>query len=414
MKKIAIYSCALLVSAISLWANELTLVGRADKESALYNPGETMVFSVSLMDESTPVAGKKLKWTRSGDDGKTENGDAVSSATEPLKITTALSQPGFVRIEVWVLDENEKPLLNSKKHPIRFDGGAGVEVEKLQSIPEPADFDAFWAKQKERLAQVPLKFTQTEVPSTKPEFVVYDVKVDCAGGKPVSGYLSKPKNAAPKSLNARMAFLGYGVTSAQQDFTADAVVFAINAHGIENGKEEAYYRSLTEGPLKNYAFNNTENANPETAYFNGMVLRVLRALEFLKSQPEWNGKDLLVGGGSQGGFQAIAGAALDQSVTRCAANGPWCCDLGGITLGRLRGWRPDYVEGLGYYDPVNMAKRIRCPIIIGGGLGDYVCPPSGICVLYNNIKTSKQLQLHQGRTHAYVPANPQKITLNAK
>ena len=134
-----------------------------------------------------------------------------------------------------------------------------------------------------------------------------------------------------------------------------------------------------------------------------MILRVLRAIEFLKAQPEWNGKDLRAAGGSQGGFQALAAAALDKDVTQCAANVPWCCDLGGITLGRLRGWRPDYADGLGYYDAANMAKRIKCETKIVGGLGDYVCPPSGVCVLYNNINAPKQLDLVQGKTHGYTP-----------
>ena len=411
MKRSLILSCSLLISALTLWGGELTFNGTTDKAVALYQPGEKMVFNVQLLDDAKPVAGKKLQWRRTGDDAKTETGSAVSSETEPLTIATALEKPGFVRIEVWTLDEQDKPLVDSKNKPIRFDGGAGVEVEKLAGIPEPADFDAFWVKQKARLAEVPLKFELTEIPSTNPDFVTYDVKIDCAGGKPVSGYFTKPKTAAPKSLKAQIGFMGYGVSSASLGYSAGTLTLNINAHGIENGKDASYYDSLKSGELKLYAFKNDENAKPETAYFNGMILRVLRALECLKAQPEWNGKDLTAAGGSQGGFQALAAAALDKDVTKCFANIPWCCDLGGITLGRLRGWRPDYAEGLGYYDAANMAKRIRCETSIIAGLGDYVCPPSGVCVLYNNIKAPKQLELLQGKTHPYTPPNPQKITL---
>lgn len=411
MKRFLVLSCSWLISALTLCAGELTFNGTTDKAVALYQPGEKMVFNVQLLDDAKPVAGKKLQWRRTGDDAKTETGSAVSSETEPLTIPTALEKPGFVRIEVWALDEQDKPLLDAKNKPIRFDGGAGVEVEKLAGIPEPADFDAFWFKQKARLAEVPLKFELTEIPSTNPDFVTYDVKIDCAGGKPVSGYFTKPKNATSKSLKAQIGFMGYGVSSASLGYSAGTLTLNINAHGIENGKDASYYDNLKSGELKGYAFKNDENAKPETAYFNGMILRVLRALEFLKAQPEWNGKDLTAAGGSQGGFQALSAAALDKNVTKCFAHIPWCCDLGGITLGRLRGWRPDYAEGLGYYDAVNMAKRIQCETSIIAGLGDYTCPPSGVCVLYNNIKAPKQLELIQGKTHPYTPPNPQKITL---
>lgn len=390
---------------------ELAFTGTTDKEAALYQPGEKMTFHVQLLEDSKPVAGQKLKWKRTGDDGKTEEAEAVSSEAEPLTITTSMDTPGFVRIEVWPLDEKGKPVLNSTNQPIQFEGGAGVEPEKLQQgVPEPADFDSFWAKQKERLAEVPLKFTMTEVPSDNPDYVTYDIKIDCAGGKPVSGYFTKPKNAAPKSLKANATFMGYGVASAKKYYSPGMMMLNINAHGIENGKDPDYYKSL---PLNKYAFNNDENAKPETSYFNGIVLRVLRSLEFLKAQPEWNGQVLIVSGGSQGGFQSLAAAALDKDVTKCRVDVPWLCDLGGITIGRLRGWRPDWAEGLGYYDSVNMAKRIRCETAIVAGLGDYVCPPSGVCVLYNNLKCRKLLELCQGKTHGYTPKNAQKITLKA-
>jgi cephalosporin-C deacetylase-like acetyl esterase len=414
MRKLLFCSAAWLMSGLTLLAGELSFRGTTDKERALYQAGEKMTFSIQLLEDAKPVAGKKLKWMRRGDDAKTEQGAADSSATQPLIISTALDTPGFVRIDVWVVDEKGNPVANSKKAEVKFVGGAGVGVEKLSGLPEPADFDAFWATQKARLAQVPLKFTLVDVPSKDPNFLTYDVRIDCAGGKPVSGYFTKPKHAAPKSLKAQGGYLGYGVSSPSPGYAQGTMTLNINAHGIENGREDEYYKKLKEGELKGYAFNNVENAKPETSYFNGMVLRVLRALEFLKAQPEWNGKDLLVGGGSQGGFQALSAAALDKDVTQCQAHIPWLCDLGGVKLGRLTGWRPDYMDGLAYYDAANQAKRIRCKTTIVAGLGDYTCPPSGICVLYNNLHGPKQLEFLQGKTHMYTPPNPQKFILKSE
>jgi len=408
MKKL-FFTAIFLIPTLAAWSGELTLTGSTDKAVPLYQPGEKMVFSVRLLDDSKPVAGKNLKWKRSGDDAKSESGDAVSSATEPLSLSTALNKPGFVRIEVWAVDEKGQPLLDAKKKPIRFDGGAGVEPEKLDSIPEPVDFDAYWVAQKAKLAQVPLKFTLTEIPVSNPSYVGYDVKIDCAGGKPVSGCLTKPKNAPPKSLPAKMVFHGYGVQSALPDCETNTLTLVINAHGIENGKDAAYYKDLAEGALKLYCYNTDDNAKPETCYFTGMFLRVMRGLEFLKAQPEWNGKDLMAAGGSQGGFQAIAATALDKNVTRCQIYVPWCCDLGGSTLGRQKGTGPNWVAGLGYFDTVNMAKRIQCETNIIAGLGDYVSPPCGVSILYNHLKGPKSLALLQGKTHSDTPHTPQDL-----
>lgn len=369
-----------------------------------------MTFRIQLEDGGKPVPGKRLVWTRTGDDGKSEKGKAVST-TKPLEIVTRLDQPGFVRILVTALDEAGQPL-RSNNRKVVFDGGAGVHPEKLQSIPEPKDFDDYWRRQKERLARVPLKLLEKDpLPQNNPDVDAFDVKIACAGDKPVSGYLFKTRGAGPKSSGARVNFQGYGAHSATRDDTQAAepgkpmLVLTINAHGIPNGKASEFYRELEQTTLKYYAFKRAENAGPDTTYFNGMILRVLRALEFVKAQPEWDGQTLIVAGGSQGAFQSLIAAGLDSDVTRCIANKPWACDLGGGLLGRVTGWRPDYTAALDYYDPVNHAKRIRAETTITAGLGDYVCPPSGLAVLYNNIPagTPKSIEYRQGATHAYHP-----------
>ena len=52
----------------------------------------------------------------------------------------------------------------------------------------------------------------------------------------------------------------------------------------------------------------------------------MRSLDYVKSLPEWNGKVLIVKGGSQGGAQSIVAAALDNNVTMMIAEVPAMCD----------------------------------------------------------------------------------------
>ena len=58
-----------------------------------------------------------------------------------------------------------------------------------------------------------------------------------------------------------------------------------------------------------------------------MVLRVKRALQYLKTVKGWNGRDLIASGGSQGGLQTIWAAACGEGVTRAESGITWCCDM---------------------------------------------------------------------------------------
>ena len=402
------------------------LQGRTLEDKAFYAPGEKMTFELRLTGaEQATNRACFIKWVRTGDDGKREEGKVPASADEPLVLETSLDKPGFVRIFAELVDKDGKPCrkdaekYKGERNKIFFDGGAGVEPEKLQSVPEPADFDAFWTKQKARLVAMPMTVRRKELPSQQGR--VYAVEISCPSVRPVTGYLQVPADASPTNrYPCRLDLHGYGYYPNPKAPTGawhkDALVLSINAHGLrlpEFGADAAYYKAL-EWEIKSnghtYGFDPKQNADPETAYFNGMALRVMRALQYLKSLPEWNGKDLIASGGSQGGLQAIWAAALDPDVTRAESTITWCCDMGGTELGRNRGgWYVRWVPALGYYDPVNMARRIpkTCLTVIPrAGLGDYVCPPSGLAVLYNNIPGPKKIVWMQGSTHGYIP--PQK------
>jgi hypothetical protein len=203
---------ATLATFSTVFAGEISFSGTTDKNPFKSEPGEKITFSVQCLEDGAAVSGKKLTWKRTGDDGKIESGEAVSDAANPLKIETSIDVPGFVRVQVFALDENGAPLEDEER---QFNGGAGVLLDQIEGTPEPADFDEFWNRQKEILAQVPVKATLTPVDSGDENVLAFDVKVDCAGLAPVSGYLCLPKDAQAKSLPAQVAFHGYGVRTAR-------------------------------------------------------------------------------------------------------------------------------------------------------------------------------------------------------
>ena len=419
--------------------------GMTDKDPITYKPGEKMTFTLSAqgLDGELPAGEYFLEWTRSGDDGIRENGKEPLTA-KPFVYETKIDKPGFVRIQANVVDKDGKRYVKKftgdattpegkaamnrferQNKAVFFDGGAGADIESLRTEPEPADFDAFWAKQYARLDLVPIKDERIEIKCANPKARLFAVRVDCAGLRPVTGYLSIPKAVEEgKTFPARLETHGYsgdrcthGTPTSARD---NEIVLNINAHGlklVEFGATDADTKALrweTRSHDMSYAFDPQQNKDPEVAYFNGMVLRVKRALQYLKTVKGWNGKDLIASGGSQGGLQTIWAAACGEGVTRAESGITWNCDM--YTNGKLRkdpslklaadGWYIPWVDALGYYDAANFAKRIPAScftFITRAGLGDYCCPPTGLAKLWNNIPGNKKILWVQGSQHGYVP-----------
>ncbi|WP_294501750.1 acetylxylan esterase [uncultured Victivallis sp.] len=372
-----------------------------DKPAVTYKVGEPVVFTVELFENGTPAgAGKVLAWERNGDDGIVEKGGAKSGA--PLKVVTQSKIPGFIRLTVKAENEDGSPLKNGSRN-VTVTSGAAVEPDKLEVAPEPADFDAFWDRQKARVKEVPLKVLEKVPVKVRTKGVVcYDVKVAAPGGKPMSGYLCMPENAKEKSLPATVVYFGYGVypISKNDGMAKDRIVLSVNAHGFLNGQPKEYYSKLAQGELKAYAFDQKENSDPETTYFNGMMLRLIRSLEYVKSLPEWDGVNLRVEGHSQGGMQTGFAAGLDEDVTEAILNQPWMCDIGGAAMGHLRGtWHIKPTEALKYYDTIYHMRRYNGKVVLLAGLGDYVCPPFGMAKIFAEAKGPKEIIYTQSAGH---------------
>lgn len=439
MKAYHIIQLLLLLCAVSLNVeaqeidhDKITFTVTLDRDNPDYKPGEPMkfTFKVDFGEQAPPEKNYSVLWVRSGDDGIRKSGEFTVVPGKAEEVVVSTDKPGFVRLEAWLQDSEGKNIpvtFRKGNHAVKrqkaFDGGAGVEIFSLkQAVAEPADFDAFWTRQKARLNKVPLKYTLNEVAMPDKDFKQYAVTIDCAGPRPVTGYLVIPAKAKDKSLDAIVSYHGYG-TGAQKPFVKawrNAIYFSVNAHGYELGKDQQYYKdfaaSIRSGK-HNYAFDPAQNADPEKAYFNGMAMRVMRSLQFVKSLPAWNGMNLKVEGGSQGGMQSIWGASLDSQVNEARVNDPWCADVGGVTVKRLNGWQPSYVPGLNYYDIINHAKRIgkHCKVtIVKSGLGDYVCPPSGVTSLYNSIIAPKEIVYYQGSDHGFSLPGGQTFKVKAK
>ncbi|GEM_PF-855474 len=407
----------LLPTDVSALKGKLEIGIACDKPAIAYRCGETITFRLAPRCDGKPLTAGKIRYCLRGDDGKSTSGEfQLTEKTNSFTLQTTLDRPGFCRLTCDLVDDKGELLQSvdaaGRAYQAHFDGGAGAEIDRIPACPEPADFDAFWTAQKARLEAVPMVATVQKIDShSDAEFTTYAIEINCAGNRPATGFLIMPNGAAEKTLKAEVHFDGYGIgfpaIPGAHRRKAGKMVFFVNAHGAPlKATREEYVQFFAE--RKNYAL--TGNETPEKCYFLNMVLRDLRATQYLVSRPEWNGVDLEVVGGSQGGLQSLWMAALEPRVSQCSVEVPWNCNIGGRTLGLMA---PDwgireYTPALGYFDAANHAKRIACRVDVSrAGLGDYTCPPSGIARMYYNLACPKSIKWYQNSNHSKVPENPE-------
>lgn len=283
--------------------------------------------------------------------------------------------------------------LNDRKQAI----GMIVDPQKLKPGTKfPKDFNAYWKNEKEKLKALPLNAKLKEVENTEMGYLCYDTELNCTGPKPARGYFAKPQNATPGSLPIVLLVHAAGVkgswcrSRAQEALRyakggKGALCFDLNAHGMLNGQPEEYYANLEAGELKDYSVQGLESR--DDFYFRGMYLRLIRTLDYLTQQPEWDGKRILVIGESQGGGQALAAAGLDKRVSAVVATVPAMCDWGGTLVGRKGGWPQPFErhgdkekmkKTLPYFDTAHLLHNSKATIAVEIGLIDQTCPSTSI------------------------------------
>ncbi|MBR5024317.1 MAG: acetylxylan esterase, partial [Victivallales bacterium] len=147
-------------------------------------------------------------------------------------------------------------------------------------------------------------------------------------------------------------------------------------------------------------------------FYREVFVRAMRAADYLKTRPEWNGKDFLAGGGSLAGAQTAAVAALDPQITLAFIHTPSNIGYNADLAGRKRGlpfhWQPEswitqeMRKAVPYCDVVNFAARIKCECYFCTGFADEVCTPSNVYSAYNNIPAGvKKIMTSNPRTGHY-------------
>ena len=368
-----------------------------DHASGIYTPGETVSWTVTL---GAPDAGEVVpeftyKITKDGKAPVSQGTVMFTNGTATL--SASRSDAGVLIAE---LSTRAKPL------PVATSGAIYAPEQIKPAAPAPADFDAFWKEKLAELARVPVNPVLEKTPDAKNTTGVdyYKVTLDNIRGTHVRGQLARP--SAPGKHPAIITFQFAGVYALEQnvvigDAKAGWIALNISAHDLPIGSPPEFYKDLKEGALKNYIYIGSEDR--EKSYFLRMFLGCVRAIDYVTSRPDWDGKTLIVTGASQGGLQSFVAAGLSPKVTGLMTVVPAGCDVYGPNAGRAFGW-PYWLSSwgpqdrdmkkvettAGYFDAINFAARAKAPALVAYGLNDTTARPTGIAAAINVLQGPKE------------------------
>ncbi len=378
-------------------AKKAPIQAACSRVDALYKVGQTVTFKIDSAVEG------EATYRLSEDGHKTvKEGKVTLGKGKTTELTGTLDKPGFLQLRVTL----------GKDQTL---AAAGFEPTRIEpSAKMPADFDDFWAEQKKALAKVSLD-AKLERSAKYSDDRVDCYKVSLAGidGRRVHGWISVPKGKGPFPAILGVPYAGvYGIEPDKGSAYMGALAMNIIVHDLPVDEEPAFYDKQANGPLQDYR--NIGMNDRQKSFFRHAILACVRAVDYLASRPDFNGKDLAVSGGSQGGGLAIITAGVDPRVTVMAAAIPALCDHSGIAANRISGW-PQWLrrvkgeeaakvlETSAYFDAVNFARRFKGKSVVCVGFIDTACPPTSVYSAFNALPEPKTIIAGPLVGHAGVP-----------
>lgn len=381
-----------------------------DHPNWVYKQGEPVKFQVLVTKNSEPIQNVSIKY------------EIGPEQMVPTKRDSAVLKDGTFQIEGGTLKEAGflRCKVSAMLDGVRYENlaTAAYAPEQIKPTTElPADFDQFWENAKKEAARIPLDIKLTLLPERCTEKVnVYHANIqNYKPGMRLYGILCVPKKAG--KYPALLKVPGAGVRGYAGDAAMSengVITFEIGIHGIPVTMDPAIYNDLGKTTLDGYPFFNLDDR--DRYYYKRVYLGCVRAIDFLYSLPEFDGKTVSVTGGSQGGALSIVTAGLDSRVKYLAAIYPALCDVTGYLYGRAGGWphmfnennkafnnKKDKIETSKYYDVVNFARKVKASGFYSWGYNDVTCPPTSMYSAYNVIQAPKSLAIFEETGHWTYP-----------
>ncbi|MDR0988383.1 MAG: acetylxylan esterase [Prevotellaceae bacterium] len=373
-----------------------------DHADWIYQTGERATVEVQFYKYGIPRDGVTVNYEIGAELMPAETTGSVTLKKGRASIAVGtMKQPGFRDCRLKAVVDGV-----TYTHHIKLAFSPG-KIQPYTAMPQ--DFRQFWEANKAEAANYPLTYTKERAGEYCTD------KVDCylvrlqlnRSGQCIYGYLFYPKNARPGSCPVVLCPPGAGIKTIKEPLRhkyyaeQGCIRFETEIHGLDPRIPSDEFRQIST------AFNTRETGylengldNRDNYYMKRVYLSCVRAVDLLTSLPEWDGKNVIIQGGSQGGALALITAGLDSRVTACVANHPALADMAGYRAGRADGYphfsrlkgmdTPQKERTMAYYDVVNFARQITAPVYMTWGYNDNTCPATTSYAVYNVLTAPKE------------------------
>ena len=243
----------------------------------------------------------------------------------------------------------------------------------------PADFGTFWEEAKKELAAVNSNFQlkkRSDLSTSHAD--VYTLEFQSLDNITVRGYLTTPNK---KGLFPVMCMFPDYVTEMKPEFMYNTAVLTLNVRGIGTSRDKI------KADFTQYM--NMDASNKKKFIYRGVYMDCYRSIDFLFKNGNGLGIDtskiLLKGTGQGAGLCAVT-AVLYPKIRGIILERPLFLDvrdmMANAELNKPANWpasnmldycngkisaitRENYLKTWDYFDPVNFAPYIGCPILYG-------------------------------------------------
>ena len=382
-----------------------------DHKDWIYKTGEKATFSIQVLKFGNLLENVTVDYEAGHEMLPDIKKEGVVLKNGRLELTGTMKTPGFYRVRVWAVSGER-----------RYEGiaTAAFEPDKIRpSVQDPSDFDSFWSSAIDDARKLDIDPRLTLLPERCTSVTnVYHVSFQNESpGSRIYGILAIPRKEGKYPAVLRVPGAGIRPYAGDVRTAANGIItLEIGIHGIPVNLDPQVYFDLNAGGLAGY---NTVRMNDRnTHYYKRVYIGCVRAVDFIFSLPEFDGSNIAVTGGSQGGALTIVTAGLDKRIRFAAGLYPALCDHTGYLNKRAGGWphyfrdrqpRPGEVETLAYYDVVNFARRVTAPGFYTWGFNDLTCPPTSMYSAYNVIQAPKELEIFQETGHWTFPEENEMV-----
>lgn len=284
----------------------------------------------------------------------------------------------------------------------------------LPDLTRRPDFDAFWRETRHKADCVPLRPTREVHAFPGNAADVYDISFRGFDETPIHGWYLVPKGL--RAEDRVPCLIHYHGFTGHRGFPAEFLqwvslgVSVLSVDCREQGGMTGNEAAFSSGYATNVACKGILDKNEY--YFRAVYMDCVKAIDLALAQPETDSTRIIIEGGSQGGALGMAVCSLDarpwlamvdvpsnSHLAKRVANGNG--SFSSVT-DYLKMW-PQHLERaldtLSYFDTMNLADRIRCPVFASVALRDTVCPADCYFASYNRIHAEKEIRVYPFNGH---------------